>query len=1146
MQLETILKRPDVPLDVKEAIKDYLIKQKQLKETQHDIELHLRQTLNSMGDAIHVVGSDLRFILFNTAFKRWNKVLGLKEDVLGLRISEVFPFLSDRIIDEYNHVFSNGESLVTEEHTTIGDEEFITETRKIPIFDEGKVTRVMTVVRNITEYKEAMIALQESEEKHRHLVERANDGIALVQDALIKYANPMVTEITGYSAEELYDTPIINYIHPEVRTEIINRFKQRMGGQSVPSIYETKIILKDGRTLEVEVNAGVITHQGKPADLAIIRDISERKQIIQAIRESETRYRTILENIEDGYYEVDLAGNFTFFNDSLCEIFGYPREEILGMNYKRYTNEELAPFVFQTFNAVYRTGKPSKSFNWEAVRKDGTKRIVEASASLIYDSKGESTGFRGIVRDITERMQVESALRESETRYRTILENIEEGYYEVDLAGNLIFFNDAMCRIHGYSKDEMMGMNNREYTDEKTAEMVYENFNKVFQTGEPTRIIAYEIIRKDGSKRVNEASISLITDSDGESTGFRGIVRDTTERQRTEQALRESEEKYRTILETIEEGYYEVDLAGNFTFFNDSICKFLGYSKDELIGMNYHQYTNEKTARNVYQTYNTVFQTGESAKLFDFETIRKDGSRFFNEVSVSLIVDPDGEPKGFRGIVRDVTERIEMEAALREEREKYKILLNKLEEGVTLEDPEGIINYANPKTLETLGYTEEELIGKHWSFIVPKKDLKESYIETEKRSRGISSRYESSILTKDGTIIPVIVSATPIFSNTGEFQSVIVLSTDITKRKLMEEELQQSEEKFSNLFHQSNDAIFLHDLDGNIIDVNEKTLKLFGYTKLEISSMKIPVLHPPEMAEASRNAFEKIAEDGFVNFEINFKKKNGEVFPADVSSSLFTVGGKKVIQGIVRDITERKQAEQALRQVKLEEERYHAMLSHFINNDMQKIINNLELLSLMYESELKLDEKILSKIVSVASGSSKTIDTVNKIYEVLQSPFIPPKGSTKLLDVINEAISVSSAFSQFIRFDKENLEVMIFSDAHLKDVFSEIFFFILSSDVVNIKTSIDIRGSLIPSFFCVLISDCCSKPLSQELISKLSGKITDEWEVIGHNIGLALASVIVDYYGGSLEIHPSDHKGNEFKLLFPLNMIEASGELKEE
>ena len=359
----------------------------------------------------------------------------------------------------------------------------------------------------------------------------------------------------------------------------------------------------------------------------------------------------------------------------------------------------------------------------------------------------------------------------------------------------------------------------------------------------------------------------------------------------------------------------------------------------------------------------------------------------------------------------------------------------------------------------------------------------------------------------------------------------------------MEEELQQSEEKFSNLFQQSNDAIFLHDLEGNIIDVNEKTLKLFGYTKSEMLSTKIPILHPPEMLKASENAFERIAKDGFVNFEIEFKKKDGKTFPADVSSSLFTIGGKKVIQGIVRDITERKQAEQALRQVKLEEERYHAMLSHFINNDMQKIINNLELLTLMYESELKLDDKILSKIVSIASSSSKTIDTVNQIFEVLQSPFVPPKNSTNILDVIDEAISVSPAFSQFIKFDKENLEVRIFSDAHLKDVFSEIFFFILSSEVISIKTRIDIRGSFIPSYFCVLISDCCSRPLSQELISKLSGKITDEWEVIGHNIGLGLASVIIQYYGGSLKINPSEHKGNEFKLLFPLNMIEVSGEI---
>lgn len=369
MKLETIFDRQDVPADVKEAIKSYLINQKQVKETQKELGLQLRQTLDSMGDAIHVVDTDFRFVLFNKAFKKWNKELGLKEDVIGQRINDVFPFLSDRVIDEYNQVFSTGKPLVTEEHTKIRDEEFVTETRKIPIIVEERVTRVVTVIKNITEYKQIMTTLQESEEKYRNLVERADDGIAIVQDSLIKFVNPKLVKITGYLAEELYDTPFRNFIHPEALSVVVDRYEQRMAGKSVPPIYETKLLLKNDRVLEVEINAALITYQGKPADLAIIRDISERKRAEQAIRESEEKYRTILANIEDGYYEVDLAGNFTFFNDALCRIHGYPKDELMGMNNREYTDEETAKMVYKIFNRVYQTGEPAKIFSYDIIRK---------------------------------------------------------------------------------------------------------------------------------------------------------------------------------------------------------------------------------------------------------------------------------------------------------------------------------------------------------------------------------------------------------------------------------------------------------------------------------------------------------------------------------------------------------------------------------------------------------------------------------------------------------------------------------------------------------------------------------------------------------------------------------------------------------
>lgn len=203
-----------------------------------------------------------------------------------------------------------------------------------------------------------------------------------------------------------------------------------------------------------------------------------------------------------------------------------------------------------------------------------------------------------------------SELRQSEEKYRTILEEMEEGYFETNLVGNLTFINDAGCRHLGYSRQELIGMNNRVYADEKNAKKVFQAFNKVYKTGEPCRVFDYEIIRKDGAKAIIEMSVSLMRNSEGELIGFRGISRHVTEQKKMEEALRQSEEKYRNILENMQEVYYEVDLAGNWTFLNEAFYEHLGYRKEELIGKKSRQYQDETTARELYQAYTRLTEQG--------------------------------------------------------------------------------------------------------------------------------------------------------------------------------------------------------------------------------------------------------------------------------------------------------------------------------------------------------------------------------------------------------------------------------------------------------------------------------------------------------------------------------------------------------
>ncbi len=244
-----------------------------------------------------------------------------------------------------------------------------------------------------------------------------------------------------------------------------------------------------------------------------------------------------------------------------------------------------------------------------------------------------------------------------EKEYRAIIDNIQDGYFEIDLSGTYIYVNSAFCRLYGYTRDEIIGMNYRELTDEENARKAYRAFNQIFQTGITGQLIDYEAIRKDGSWRQVEISASLMLDDSGKPVGFRGTSRDVTERRQMEERLRRSEERYRAIIENIEDACFEVDLRGRFIFVNDSLCHNLGYTREELIGMSQQQYVGNNTARELFVLFNRVYQTGEPVQAYSFELSRKDETKGFCEISVSLIRDKQGRAVGFRGIARDITER---------------------------------------------------------------------------------------------------------------------------------------------------------------------------------------------------------------------------------------------------------------------------------------------------------------------------------------------------------------------------------------------------------------------------------------------------------------------------------------------------------
>ena len=388
-----------------------------------------------------------------------------------------------------------------------------------------------------------------------------------------------------------------------------------------------------------------------------------------------------------------------------------------------------------------------------------------------------------------ERKQTEEALRQSEEKYRTILEEMEEGYFETDLVGNLTFINDAGCRHLGYSRQELIGMNNRVYADEKNAKKVFQAFNKVYKTGEPCTVFNYEITRKDGAKAIIEMSVSLMRNSEGELIGFRGISRHVTEQKKMEEALRQSEEKYRNILENMQEVYYEIDLAGNWTFLNEAFYEHLGYRKEELIGKKSRQYQDETTARELYQAYTRLYRTGEPIRAIEAKWICKDGAKKTYEMSASLMRNSEGEPIGFRGVSRDITERKQAEDALWESEERYRTAIEQSNDGIALVKGDLHI-FVNQKMVEIFGYDRpEEIIGQPVAILVHPDDRERIRNLNRQRQKEelVQDKYEVKGQRKNGDPIYIEISEAKT-TYQGEAISLVYLR-DITDRKRAAEAL---------------------------------------------------------------------------------------------------------------------------------------------------------------------------------------------------------------------------------------------------------------------------------------------------------------------------------------------------------------------
>ena len=391
-------------------------------------------------------------------------------------------------------------------------------------------------------------ALESSEEQFRSLFDQAADCILFMdpsdpEDPIIVVANLAAHAMHGYAPGELIGKPISLLDEPETKKDIPERIKILLSGRHLTG--EAQHVRKDGSTFSVEISARLIQLKGKSYIQAIDRDITERKRAEEALKQSEEKYHSILESIEEGYYEVDLAGNLTFFNEAMARINGYTRDEMMGMNNREYTDLENSKILYQAFNRVYSTRESSKGTQYEVIAKNGEKRTLETSASLITDSSGEPVGFRGIARDVTELRQAQKALQESEDRYRDLVESSQDLMCTHDLQGQILWVNEEPARNLGYSRNDILKMNVRDLLVPERKGEFDEFLTAVRSQGMAKGLMMLQTAK--GEKRIWEYHNTLRTEGVDEPI-VRSISRDVTERIQAERETRETVKKLRKAM----------------------------------------------------------------------------------------------------------------------------------------------------------------------------------------------------------------------------------------------------------------------------------------------------------------------------------------------------------------------------------------------------------------------------------------------------------------------------------------------------------------------------------------------------------------------------------------------------------------------
>ena len=829
---------------------------------------------------------------------------------------------------------------------------YSTESKLSVIRDEsGNPSSILGESRDIADRKRVEKALYESEKYYRVLIENAADGILVVNpDATIRYESPSVARMLGYDPNALIGTNAFDLIHPDDLTQIANAFMEGLGTPGFLHRGEYRLRHCSGEWRHIEIVSCYLLEDPVIAGIIINgRDITERKQADTALRESEARWQFALEGPGDGVWDWDVPSNLVYYSHQWKSMLGYEEHEIGNTldEWDKRVHPDDKPECYKELARHFCNEIPYYQKEHRVLCKDGTyKWVLDRGKVVDWLEDGKPRRVIGTHTDITDRKLAETALRESEIKFHSVITESVDGIVITDEDGRIIEYNNAHGEITGQTRDEMIGQfvwdvqfqlsPNRGLVPE-FRERQKRSLQLALETGHAPFLSQTQEVpftHSDGSVRfLQQRSFSMQTKK-----GWRlgSISRDITERKRSEEALRVSEERYRALYDDNPSMYFTADASGRILSVNKFGLTHLGYMDGELAGQSIFNIFYPDDLANVQQQFNSCLQNPKQTIQIEARKMRKDGTILWVRESACAVHDIQGHLIVLL-TCDDITERKRAEEALQASEERsntlyqlIRLMSDNLPDLVWAKDMEGHFIFVNKAMIEKLLIAQDtdEPIGKNDLYFAERQralypdnpvwhTFGELCIDTDLvvHSTQRPERFEE-FGNIQGEFLFLDVYKAPFLNELGHMIGTVGIGRDVTHEKKLEQErkhiqeaLAASEAELRALFASMQDTVLVIDRDGFYQKIAPTNPDRFYIAPENVIGKHLTDFFPAELAEKFLVLMQQVLETRDtlqVEYALSI---NGQSpwFEASVSPM-----GEDCTLWVARDISERKQVEAKL------------------------------------------------------------------------------------------------------------------------------------------------------------------------------------------------------------------------------------------